>query len=169
MRALISETQISEKIAEVAARLNTQGKPLFIVVILKGAICFASDLIRKLEIPFELEFITAKSYGMRGTKPGTLSLEGIENLHIHGKDVLLIDDICDTGKTLSHVVSKLKDLDPKSVTTLVLLEKRTSRPRPFKPDQSCFQIEDLFVVGYGLDYKESYRGLPGIFTLEESI
>lgn len=168
MRLLISEAQIAEKVAEVAASLNKQGKPLTLVVILKGAVCFASDLIRKLEIPFELEFVSAKSYGMRGTEPGSLAVAGIENLQIQGKEVLLIDDICDTGTTLARAYSELEALGPKSIDTLVLLDKRTSHPRSFKPDQSGFEIEDLFVVGYGLDYKEQYRGLQGIFVFEDA-
>ncbi len=164
IKILISEEEIAKKVVSVATDLNIQFKDreLIIVTILKGAICFVADLIRHLEFPFQLEFVSAASYGMRGTKPGELNLSGFEKLDLEGKDILLVDDIYDTGKTLSTAFHVIETKQPKSLQTLVLLRKKVDHVGNILPDRVCFDIGDHFVIGYGLDYKEHFRGLKEI-------
>jgi hypoxanthine phosphoribosyltransferase len=168
LEELISEQEILSEIKHIARRLDSDyfGKELVIVMVMKGALCLVSDLIRNLHIPCAIEFIQASSYGMQGTKPGELFIYGIERLNLKGKHVLIVDDIFDTGKTLSGIVDEFEKMPLASLRTLVLLTKKVSRRTSFKPDISLFDIEDRFVVGYGLDYKEHYRGLKGIYILK---
>lgn len=168
---LITEQEIAQKIADLAKRLNEThlSSSLTIVAVLKGAIPFLWDLMRKLRCDVEVEFIQASSYGKRGKERGVLTLTAVGQLDLKGKDVLLIDDILDSGSTLSTIAEEIKKLGPKSLKTAVLLSKKIVRKTPFIPDYSLFEIEDHFVVGYGLDYKEKYRNLPAIYKLEERI
>jgi hypoxanthine phosphoribosyltransferase len=165
---LISQATIDHKIAEMSHILDAQyqGKELVIVMIMKGALCFVADLIRALHVPCSLDFLTCSSYGMRGTQAGQLRISGLDRLDVEGKHVLLIDDIFDSGKTLSQVYSRISMMDPASVKSLVLLQRHTQQTVVYRPDYTLFEVkEGLFVVGYGLDYKEQFRGLPGIFVL----
>lgn len=167
-RVEISSEKIQKRIVEVAPLLNKQfqGKTPVIISILKGSICLTADLIRHLDFSFQLEFIRCQSYGARGAQSGTLTIEGVEALSLQGRDLLLIDDILDTGQTLDEVVKSLSEKKPASLTTLVLLAKKGTRRKECEADIVLFEIEDHFVVGYGLDYKEEYRGLPSICTIE---
>lgn len=166
LELLISEQKILEKIAEVAANLDIvfQGEELTIVMIMKGAICLVADLIRRLQIPSSFECIQASSYGNRGDKRGGLTITGLNNIYIKGKNVLIVDDIFDSGVTLSEVYKHLAVLQPKTLKSLVLLSKMVSHCTEYRPDYVLFEIENRFVVGYGLDYKEHYRGLPGVYA-----
>jgi len=135
---------------------------------MKGAICFGADLIRKIKNPkATLNYIHCSSYGQQGSKRGELTITNLDKLDITSKHVILIDDIFDSGTTLSSVSSILRTKSPVSLKTLVVLEKRGKNITNFNPDISLFKIEDKFVVGYGLDYKELYRGLNGIYVIEE--
>lgn len=156
-----------DKIAEIALKLESEyrGKELTIVMIMKGAICLVADLIRHLQIPCSIEFIQTSSYGQRGTKRGELAIFGLENIQLAKKHVLVLDDIFDSGATLTEVMKRLKAQEPKSIKSLVLLSKKVPRKTEYNPDYVLFEIEDRFVVGYGLDYKEHYRGLPGVYVL----
>ncbi len=167
LELLISEQSIISKISEIADKLNTEyrDKELTIVMIMKGAICLVADLIRHIQIPCSIEFIQASSYGARGAKRGELTIFGLENIQLAKKHVLVVDDIFDSGATLSEVMNRLKVQDPKSLKSLVLLSKKVPRKTEYNPDYVLFEIEDRFVVGYGLDYKEHYRGLPGVYAL----
>jgi len=169
MKVLISEEEIAKEVQSIAGELNGQyaGQEVILVTILKGSICFLADLIRHLEFPFQLEFVTCSSYGMLGTKPGELTLSGFDSLDIQGKHVLLIDDIYDTGRTLSTACHALEEKSPVSLKTLVLLRKKIQHTGDVMPDLVCFDIEDHFVVGYGLDHKEHLRGLKDIQIYEE--
>jgi hypoxanthine phosphoribosyltransferase len=168
-KLLLSEKQICEKVAEAARWIDEryEEEEILLIAVLKGSVCFVADLIRLLSTPFQLEFVCAQSYGMRGTKPGELTLKGLEDLDLQGRHLLVIDDIYDTGQTLSHICKALKEQNPKTVTTLTLLRKILPQQGLFKPDYVCFDIEDRFVIGYGLDYKEHYRGLKEIYELLE--
>ncbi|NGX38815.1 MAG: Hypoxanthine-guanine phosphoribosyltransferase [Chlamydiae bacterium] len=165
---LITEEAIAKKVEEMARILNENyaGKELIIVAILKGSVCLLADLIRFLTIPFSIEFLRASSYGEKGTERGELSIESVERLEIEGKDVLILDDIYDSGETLSAITKALEELRPKSLDSLVLLKKSVPHSGEILPTHVCFDIEDHFVVGYGLDYKEHYRGMRGIFRIE---
>jgi hypoxanthine phosphoribosyltransferase len=167
LELLISEKSILAKITEIAKQLDQdyRGKELTVVMIMKGAICLVADLIRQLHVPCSLEFVQGSSYGKRGMARGKLSIFGIERINLAKKHVLIVDDIFDSGKTLSEVVTQLKKQEPKSLKSLVLLSKNVPRKTKYTPDYVLFEIEDRFVVGYGLDYKERYRGLPGVYAL----
>lgn len=166
MELLISAQEISTKIKEVAHTLDHdyQDKKLTVVMIMKGAICVTSDLIREINIPFELEYVKASSYGSNGMTGGKLTIQGLDDLILEGKDVLLVDDIFETGNTISGVMEEIKKKNPRSIKTLMLLLKDVPRKTDYRPDYVLFEIPDRFVIGYGLDYKEYYRGLPGIFA-----
>jgi hypoxanthine phosphoribosyltransferase len=162
---MIPEEAILEKIASLAKQLDQKykGEEITLIMILKGAVCFAADLLRHMQSPVVLETLRCESYGQRGTLRGSLVLSGEEKLHIEGKHVLVVDDIFDSGYTLSKVLEVLKAKRPKSLSSAVLLSKHLHRDFSFVPDYVLFTLEDEFVIGYGLDYKEHYRGLRGIY------
>lgn len=169
VKPLISKEQIASKIAEIAAEIDRDyaDLDLVIVMVLKGAICFAADLIRAITVPCDLQTVQCSSYGAKGVERGELTILGFDALDIVGRDVLLIDDIFDSGHTLFALGQALQGKKPNSLKTLVLLSRKTPSRTDFRPDRSGFSIGSEFVIGYGLDYKERFRGLPGIFTLEE--
>jgi hypoxanthine phosphoribosyltransferase len=138
-------------------------------MVLKGALCLAADLIRELDIPLDVEFVQCSSYGARGTQRGELQIFGLERLQIHNRDVLIVDDIFDSGHTMHTLVEALSQKKPHSIKTCVLLEKQgVHKVTDMKPDYVLFGIENLFVVGYGLDFKERYRGLSGVYVYDPS-
>ena len=168
LEPIITQSEIEQKIIEVAKVLNEDyaGKKLVIVANLKGAIVLAADLMRELSCPFSVEFITCSSYGLRGVSRGELTIKGLEAISCEGKDILVIDDIFDSGVTMATVVKKMEEKKPASIKSLVLLEKNTKRRAvDYRPDYVLFQIDDYYVVGYGLDYKEYFRGLKGVYNL----
>jgi len=165
-KLLISKEQIDSRIKEVASEINQkyEGKEITLVMVMKGAIYITADLMREITVPSILEYVSASSYGQNGTVSGELTLQGLKDLSLKGKHVILIDDIFDTGKTMTAIKEKLLLQEPASIKTLVLLLKNRPRATTAVPDYALFPIEDEFVVGYGLDYKELYRGLPGVFV-----
>ena len=164
-RQLISQDEIQTAIQSAAARIDAdlQGEEVLLLVVLKGAMIFASDLVRQLQSPCSMEFIRARSYGMRGDQRGNLTVAGVEELNIEGKNVLVVEDIFDTGVTLSTVMEQLKALRPKTLRSVSLLVKKVEHLTDYRPDYSLFEIEDHFVIGYGLDYKELWRNLPAVY------
>lgn len=168
LRMLISEDQIKDRIVQIADQLDQDyhDKEIVLVMVMKGAICLVADLMREIKIPCTLECVKASSYGQNGTQAGTLTLHGLENFSLHGKHVVVVDDIFDTGNTMSQITKELLKQKPASLKTLVLLLKNKSRSVADLPNYVLFAIEDEFVIGYGLDYKELYRGLSGIYIFE---
>lgn len=164
---LISDDEIKLKISEVARSIDAQheGEELTIVMVLKGALCLTADLMRTLKTQVTIEFIKASSYGQLGTQRGKLTFTGLDDVDLSSKNILLVDDIYDSGETLTQIIAKLREHNPKTLKTLVLLSKKVKRMSSYVPDYVLFEIENLFVVGYGLDYKELYRGLPGIYVM----
>ena len=167
-KLMISEQQINERIKECAEQIDKdyQGKEITLIMVLKGAVCITCDLMRHLKTPCSLECISASSYGQNGTTAGSLTIQGLEKLSLAGKHVIIVDDIFDTGNTLSEIKRQLTTQNPASLKILVLLLKNRPRAISLLPDYALFEIEDKFVIGYGLDYKELYRGLPGIYVKE---
>lgn len=167
---LIDSVIIQKKIKQLGSQIENDffGKNLCIVMVLKGALFFTSDLMRSIDLPMTLETVQCSSYGEKGAIRGELSIFGLDRLKIENKDVLIVDDIFDSGKTMETLSNELLKLHPKSIKTCVLLKKRVSHHRSITPDYYLFDVEDLFVVGYGLDYKEYYRNLPGIYTADLS-
>jgi hypoxanthine phosphoribosyltransferase len=140
------------------------GRETVVVALLNGTVMFLGDLIRNLSFPLRLDFIGVSSYGA-GTESGELVFTKELRLDVRGRDVLLVDDILDTGKTLRRVRSKLKALKPRRIKTCVLLNKASRRVEKIKADYVGFEIPDFFVVGYGLDFAERYRNLPFVGVL----
>jgi hypoxanthine phosphoribosyltransferase len=171
MDLLISPEEIAGRIQETASQLDNdyEGKQLTVIMVMKGSICVASDLIRALKTPCTLEYIKASSYGHNGMTPGELFIDGFDWLNIADKDVLVVDDIFDTGRTMDAVLQKLETKNPRSLKSLVLLVKDVPHKVSMLPDYTLFVIGNRFVVGYGLDYNEYYRGLPGIYAFTNDI
>lgn len=167
-RLLISEQHIKNRVAEIATQIDVeyQDKELTLIIVMKGAICLVADLMRVIKVPITLDYVQASSYGQNGMNAGTLTLRGIENLELKGKHVLIVDDIFDTGHTMSEIKKELLKQGPASLKTLVLLLKNKARTINELPDYTLFTIENEFVIGYGLDLNELYRGLPGIYVFE---
>ncbi len=169
MKVLLSEEQLREGIERLAdeIRRHYQGRPLTIVGVLIGSVVFLADLIRRLDMPLRVNLVQARSYRNGGTKPGPLvvNLE-LLSTDVRGREVLLVDDIFDTGNTLWEMLPQLDDLEPASVRTAVLLRKADRCAVPLKPDFVAFDIPNAFVVGYGLDYRDMHRNLPYLAVLE---
>lgn len=168
---LISEEQIQAGIDRVADTITAdyRGKEFSVVSILKGSCVFASDLIRRIPIPLELAFVSAESY-RDGTESGQLKLNFFPSGNeIEGRNLLLVDDILDTGKTMWNLKKELMDRGAAEVRSCVFLDKPSRRAVEYEADYRCFEVEDLFVVGYGLDYAGRYRNLPFVGSLKESV
>src|SRR5262245_55040428 len=145
-----------------------KGREMVVVSLLNGTVMFLADLIRNLSLPLRLDFMGVSSYGA-GTESGDLVITKELRLDVRGRDVLLVDDILDTGKTLYRMIDKLRALKPRRLRTCVLLNKAARRVEHVKADYVGFEIPDLFVVGYGLDFAESYRNLPFVGVLHEHV
>jgi len=168
---LIEKEAIALKIRAVAQQINDDyaSLDLVIVMVLKGAICLVADLIRELVLPFDIETVQCSSYGFNGRERGELTVAGLDQLNIHNRDVLVVDDIFDSGQTIVTLLEMLKSKKPHSLKSCVLLNKENvPKVSSYLPEYTLFNIDNSFVVGYGLDFKEKYRGLPAIYTLVES-
>jgi hypoxanthine phosphoribosyltransferase len=153
--------KLGRQISEVYADIET---PLVLVVVLKGATVFAADLLRSLSIPAELEFVRAASYGT-GTAPGALKLSGMVQGPMVGRHILLVEDIVDSGHTITAIQRRLRRMNTASVRLAALLDRPARRQVPVTIDFTGFVIPDRFVIGYGLDYAGLYRELPSIYSL----
>lgn len=160
LELLISANDISKKLSQIAIQIDNdyQGEDLTVVMIMKGAICVTADLMREIKTPATLEYIQASSYGKNGKSKGNLQLIGIEKIDLKGKNVLVVDDIFDSGTTMTSIVEALKEKQPKTIKSLVVFQKKIERETAYRPDYALFEIDNHFIVGYGLDYKERYRG-----------
>ena len=169
MKILFDQEQIRQGITQLGSKLNEQygQSPITVVAIMTGSLVMLADLIRCLEMPLRISLIRASSY-RGGISSGELHVEELQRLDIQDRDVLLIDDIFDTGKTLLEVSKRLEDLRPRSLQTAVFLNKQGTSQVQLKPDYSVFDIPNKFVVGYGLDYDDYYRNLPYVAVLEPS-
>ena len=167
---LITEEQLARRVQTLAREIERDfsGREMVVVSLLSGTVMFLADLIRHLNLPLRLDFIGVSSYGA-GTESGELVFTKELRLDVRGRDVLLVDDILDTGKTLSRVLPKIRALKPRRIKTCVLLDKAARRVEKIQADYVGFEIPDLFVVGYGLDYAERYRNLPFVGVLHPHI
>jgi hypoxanthine phosphoribosyltransferase len=169
-RILIAEEDIELRLKVMAREIQRDfiHRELVVVSLLNGTVMFLADLIRHLSLPLRLDFIGVSSY-RAGTKSGHLVFTKELRLDVRGRDVLLVDDILDTGKTMARVLEKLRRLGPKRIKTCVLLNKAARRTEDVHADYVGFEIPDLFVIGYGLDYAERYRNLPFVGVLRPSV
>ena len=169
-RVLIPEERIARRIRVLAREIERdfRGHELVVVSLLNGTIMFLADLMRHLSLPLRLDFMGVSSYGA-GTESGELVFTKELRLDMRGRDVLLVDDILDTGRTMSRVLSKLRALKPRRIKICVLLDKPSRRIEKVKANYVGFEIPDYFVVGYGLDFAERYRNLPFVGVLHPHV
>jgi hypoxanthine phosphoribosyltransferase len=168
MKVLLTEEQIRTGIQQLAGQIEThyRGKPLTIVGVLIGSVVLLADLIRMLNIPLRVDLVQARSNRGVNTRPGPLAMDlDLLSTSVQGRDVLLVDDIYDTGHTLWDLIPQIDELGPNSIRTAVLLQKQGRCEVNMKPDFVGFEIPNEFVVGYGLDYDDQYRNLPYIAAL----
>lgn len=166
LRVLIPARRIQTRVRALAREIQRDHRDADLVVIplLSGTVVFVADLIRHLDLPLRLDFMGVSSY-RDATRPGALRFTKELRLDVRGRDVLLVDDILDTGRTLEVVTRKIARLRPQRLRTCVLLEKQIPRATAIRPDYVGFRIPDVFVIGYGLDYAERYRNLPYLGVL----
>jgi hypoxanthine phosphoribosyltransferase len=164
---LIGADQIARKVEQLAHRitLDYQGKPLTLIVILKGAYVFAADLVRHIDLPLQVDFMALSSYGPSSRSSGVVRIQKDLDHPIDGQHVVIVEDIVDTGLTLNYLFGHLKARGPQSVRICALLDKPDRRMVAVPVHYKGFEIPDAFVVGYGLDFAERYRNLPNICVL----
>lgn len=169
-KILIDEKQLKTEIANLGRRITKDyaGKNLLLISVLKGSIVFMADLMRNIDLPCEIDFITADSYGNDTKTSGTVKISGHTQDRVKGYDVLIVEDILDSGKTLDRLVKILQTGKPSSIHICTLLDKPERREAPITADYSCFTIPNEFVVGYGLDFAQKFRNLPYIGVLKKS-
>jgi hypoxanthine phosphoribosyltransferase len=168
-QVLFHETTILSRLDEMAREISADyaGKELTVVAILHGSMIFMSDLLRRIDLPIKIESITVASYHGGTSSSGTVTFNQVKLPEIEGKHVLVLDDILDTGRTLRAILDRLQeDGKPASVKSCVLLDKMEARVVEAPADYVGFEIEDEFVIGYGLDYQGHYRNLPFVGTLK---
>ena len=169
MKRLIEESDIREKVSALGEQIarDYSGRPLTVLGVLTGSIVMLSDLIRTINLPLRVGLIQASSY--RGTEvtAGDLTINSELVPEISNRDVLLVDDIFDSGRTIASLIETVRKKNPNSVRSAVLLKKAEQSVVKIEPDYFCFEIPNVFVVGYGLDYNDEYRHLPYIAVLED--
>ena len=168
---MLTAKQIARKVKEVAKQLDKlykDRKPV-VICILKGSTVFFADLIRQMKTPITVDFMAVSSYGNGSKSTGELKIKKDLSTDIQGRDVLIVEDIIDSGNTLYNLKKLLNARLPNSVNIVTLLDKPDRREAPMEPEYTCFTIEDEFVVGYGLDYAEEYRNLPYVGVLKRSV
>lgn len=167
---LISEEDVDARICELAKQISDEyaGREVHLVVILKGSVFFACELAKRITVPVTMDFMTVSSYGDGMVSAGKITVKKELDEDICGKDVLIVEDIIDSGNTLCHLKKLLLGRSPESLKIITLLDKPERRVVDIEPDYCGFQIPDKFVVGYGLDYGQKYRNLPyiGVVTQE---
>ena len=170
-RLLFTEEQINEKVSELAKKITEdyKGKEPLLIGILKGCAPFMTDLMRKIELDCRIDFMVAKSYGNAAVSSGNVKILKDVDSDIFNRDIIIVEDILDSARTLYAVKNYLETKKPASIRICTLLDKNVSRAIPLEADYKCFDVENEFVVGYGLDYAEKYRTLPYIGVLKREI
>ena len=169
VRILLKEEEVDKRIAEVAAMINRDyaGKEVHLICILKGGVFFTCELAKRLTVPVSMDFMSVSSYGSGTESSGVVRIVKDLDESIAGKNVLIVEDIIDSGRTLAYLIEILKQRNPESIHLCTLLDKPERRvKKQVKVDYTCFSIPDEFVVGYGLDYDQKYRNLPYIGVVE---
>ena len=170
IRVLLSEDEVNSRINEVAARINEDyaGKEIHLICILKGGVFFTCELAKRLTVPVSLDFMSVSSYGSGTESSGVVKIIKDLDEPLAGKNVLIVEDIIDSGRTLSYLIDILEKRNPSSIRLCTLLDKPERRvEKQVHVDYTCFTIPDEFVVGYGLDYDQKYRNLPYIGVVEQ--
>ena len=168
-RVLLTEEEVNKKISEVAAQINKdyEGKEVHLICILKGGVFFTCELAKRLTIPVSLDFMSVSSYGSDTKSSGVVKIIKDLDEPLEGKNVIIVEDIIDSGRTLAYLIEVLKQRNPKNIELCTLLDKPERRvKKQVQVKYTCFTIPDEFVVGYGLDYDQKYRNLPYIGVVE---
>ena len=158
----ITSIQIKDRISKLAKCIESdhQSQKLIVLIVLKGSICFAADLLREIDLDVQIEFIHLSSY--KGGVSTDIEMKSISSKNFSGERIIIIEDIVDTGKTINYISEYLAPFNPKSIQVCCLLNKKSRRQIPIQIDYNGFDIEDLFVVGYGMDFNNRFRNLPFI-------
>ncbi len=170
MKTLLTAEQLEQGVDQLAEKVRADyaDRPLTVVGVLTGSVVLLADLIRRLDMPLRVGLIQARSYRGAATRPGELTVNADLLPDVKDRDVLLLDDIFDTGRTLERLVHDVRELGASSVKSAVLLQKEGRAEVELRPDYVAFDIPDEFVVGYGLDYQDAYRNLPFVAALSEA-
>ncbi len=169
-KILFSEEEIKSKNKELGKNITEdyKDKEILIVSLLKGSFIFTADLVREINVPVQIEFMTTSSYGHGQESSGDVDIVNDLKVDINGRDVLIVDDIMDSGLTMKVIINHLKRYNPNSIKTCVFLDKPDRRKVDLKPDYVGYTIPDLFIVGYGLNFGDYYRNIPYIFLFEDN-
>lgn len=168
---LISKEEIAAKVAQLGAQISKDyaNKSLLMVSVLKGSVVFMADLMRAISIPVSIDFMAVSSYGTGAKSSGVVKIVKDIDIELLGKDLLIVEDILDSGMTLQYLIELLGGRSPKSIKVCTLCDKPSRRKVDVKADYLGFEVPDEFIVGYGLDYAEKYRNLPDIGVLKKEI
>lgn len=171
LRVLLSEDEIREKVRELGDKITADYKNsnLMLVTVLKGAVVFLADLMRQIDVPAEIDFMVVSSYGSGVKSSGVVKIVKDLDVPLAGKDILIVEDILDSGLTLSYIKELLESRGPRSIRIATLLDKPSRRKVDLQADYIGFSVPDEFVIGYGLDYDEKYRNLPYIGILKPEV
>ncbi len=171
LRVLLSEDEIREKVRELGGKITADYKNsnLMLVTVLKGAVVFLADLMRQIDVPAEIDFMVVSSYGSGVKSSGVVKIVKDLDVPLAGKDILIVEDILDSGLTLSYIKELLESRGPRSIRIATLLDKPSRRKVDLQADYIGFSGPDEFVIGYGLDYDEKYRNLPYIGILKPEV
>ena len=171
IRVLLNEEEVDRRIKEIAEQINKdyEGKAVHLICILKGGVFFTCELAKRLTVPVTLDFMSVSSYGSGTKSSGVVKIVKDLDNNVEGYDLLLVEDILDSGLTLSYLRELLRDRHPNSIKIVTLLNKPARRTADIQPDYCCFEVPDEFVVGYGLDFDERYRNLPYVGVLREEV
>ena len=171
LEVLISEEDIKKKVAELGAKLSTEyaGRNPLVICVLKGAFIFVADVVKQITVPLEIDFMAVSSYGASTKSSGVVKIIKDLDVSVEGRDVLIVEDIIDSGLTLSYLIELLNNRKAKSTCVVTLFDKPVGRTVNLQADYTGFILPDAFVVGYGLDYSEKYRNLPYVGVLKPEI
>lgn len=170
IRVLLKEEEVNARISEIAAQVSRdyEGKCVHLICILKGGVFFTCELAKRLTVPVTLDFMSVSSYGSGTVSSGVVKIVKDLDEPLENKDVLIVEDIIDSGRTLAYLIEVLRQRNPASIRLCTLLDKPERRvKKQVSVDYTCFTIPDEFVVGYGLDYDQKYRNLPYIGVIEQ--
>lgn len=170
IRILLSEEEVAKRVKEIADEVSRdyEGKPLHLICILKGGVFFTCELAKRINLPLTMDFMSVSSYGAGTVSSGIVKIIKDLDDPIEGKDVLIVEDIIDSGNTLAYLIEVLKQRNPNSIELCTLLDKPERRVKDsVKVKYTCFTVPDLFIIGYGLDYDQRYRNLPYIGVIEQ--
>ncbi len=170
-KVMLSEETIAKKVKEMGAQISNdyEGKKLLMVSVLKGSVVFVADLMRSISIPVSIDFMAVSSYGSGTKSSGVVKIIKDIDINLEGMDLLIVEDILDSGKTLAYLKELLEGRSPASIRVATLLDKPARRQADVRPDYCGFEVPDEFIIGYGLDYAERYRNLPYIGVLKPEV